>query len=282
MQPPSESSISARVQRWSTNTLTLVWQQPWLKVTLNRPERRNALSRELIDHWCELLKFIETNPSIRALVVSGGRNMFCSGADLKEIESLSRSAPNEVKINNHHFGNLLHLLHLCRVPVICLVDGPALGGGLGLVCAADLVFATKQSRFGMPETKLGLLPAQILPYVVRKLGLSKAQSFALQGLDLTGQQAAHHGLVTKLCDDYSALESACNEALTAIGRCGPVAVARTKQMLNDLNRIESGAIAGLAEQVQQATQSPEGKAGRAAFANRCTPPWVVGPKGNEV
>jgi len=164
-------------------------------------------------------------------------------------------------------------MHLCRVPIISMVDGPALGGGMGLVCASDIILCTENASFGMPEPKLGIIAGQIMPYVFRKLGTVRTQEMALQGLRIYGPKALQWGLVNDCYAGYADLQAGVETVLKNISSCGPEAIAKTKVMVNKLSSVSDRDIIDTAEAVVAATLSLEGMEGGMAFMSKRKPQW---------
>lgn len=265
------------VEKWIENNsisdVKLSWNDPWLTLEIHRPAQRNALNGNILAHLKQLFDFIEAQKSIRAVVITGGEGAFCSGADLQEIARLRASGPDALVFNNKSYGELLHRIHLCRVPVISTVDGPALGGGMGIACASDMILSTHNASFGMPEPKLGIIAGQIFPYVFRKLGLVRTQEMALQGLRIPGNLSEHWGLANSIYPDYTAMETGLQSILSNIMSCGPDALSTTKTMLNQLTSVSHQDIDTTAKAVVMATLSTEGAEGGMAFMAKRKPSW---------
>jgi len=261
------------IQHNSSEELKLFWTAPWLEIQLNRPAQRNALNGTILQKLRQVFDIVEASSTIRAVILTGGEGQFCSGADLQEISQLRASGAQALVLNNKNYGELLHRMHLCRVPVIALVDGPALGGGMGLTCASDFILSTDNASFGMPEPKLGIIAGQIMPYVFRKLGLVKTQEMALQGLRITGQTAQTWGLSTIYCPSHKELRERLVSLLENILACGPLAIEQTKSILNILEPVSANKINETAQQVVAATLSAEGVEGTMAFLTKRKPKW---------
>ncbi len=205
-------------------------------VTLNRPEKRNALDPQLIG---ELLVFFEEkqwDSSIKTIVLSGAGKSFCSGADLKWMAEESLFTEEKLK----SLFLLLEAVESCPLPVLALVHGFAVGGGLGLLSVADVVIAEEDSRFCFSETRLGLVPSIISPFVLKKIGLSQARFLMLSALPFSARQAREMNLVhftgsKKECDDFLEI------LLKNFKELDSSAVAKTKKWLNFLSTRSSGA-----------------------------------------
>lgn len=280
--PPTSTNNPAslnysKIEHWLQDNiihdLKITWTAPWLYLEINRKKQRNALNGAIIENFKAVFDFIESRSEIRGVIITGGEQHFCAGADLQEIAMLRSSGENALIANNKNYGELLHRIHLCRIPVIAMVDGPALGGGMGLVCASDLIFCTKQASFGMPEPKLGIIAGQIFPYVFRKLGLVKTQEMSLQGLRIFGHENTSWGLANQVYDNFQDLQKGVNKTLDNILSCGPNAIEKTKTMLNQLTAVPHTQINQTARDVVSATLSTEGVEGTMAFLGKRQPKW---------
>ena len=243
-----------------------------LILTLADSGRQNALSAEMV---AEFDAALDTLPEgLGALVIEGEGGVFSAGADLKALHAALAEPPgasDPLATLNAAGGRFFARLHALPCVTVALVDGAAVGGGMGLAVAADIVIATPRARFALTETSLGLPPAQIAPYLVARLGARVALRLALTGARLTGQEAATLGLA----DFYSETDGADRlaETLGAIARCAPGANAVTKRLLRAAatpDYIETAAQAFAA-----ALRGAEGREGLAAFAAKRAPDWAA-------
>jgi isohexenylglutaconyl-CoA hydratase len=157
--------------------------------------------------------------------------------------------------------------------VIALVDGPAFGGGFGMTCCADIVLASARARFALSETSLGLVPAQIAPHVVARIGLRQARRLALTGEQISGQRAVDIGLVDITAETVDDLQAALEDLLNKIRRCGPRANGVTKRLLQSLAPAPETFIEAAADAFTAALRGPEGQEGVAAFVEKRKPRW---------
>ena len=198
-----------------------------LFLKLNRPEKRNALNPEVINSLLSFFQKKKWDHSIKAIVISGEGKAFCSGADLKWMSNESSFTIKEME----NLFSLFEAIMSCPLPVISLVHGFAIGGGLGLLSVSDVVIAEENSQFRFSETKLGLIPSVISPFVLRKIGLSHAKFLMLSALPFSAKQAQQIGLAhfigsKKECDIFL------NKLLKNFRELDPSAVSKTKQWLN--------------------------------------------------
>lgn len=263
--------------------LALRFDDGALYATLDRPAARNALSRDLVAELRQVLAAVAPRRDVRAIVLRGAGDTFCAGGDVKEMRSLLRTSPEGEPDERRHrlvetsriFGLLLVELDRAPQVVIAAVEGPAMGGGLGLVCVADVVVATGDARFGLPETTLGLVPAQIAPFVVRRLGPARARRFVATGAMVGARDARELGLVDHLAADGEALDARLAKILHDVRRCGPRAVAATKELLRTAGAADPERFVEEAAGVfADALLGDEGQEGLHAFAARRPPCWA--------
>ena len=246
--------------------------------TLHDPSTRNALTDELVTALVQACERAAQDASLRFVVLQGSGGSFCAGGSLGGFaQAIGQALPpgqtDPLIAINAGFGRLLG--KLCALPQILLVaaDGPAMGGGLGLLCCGDYVLATPSAVFATPEVTLGVVPAQIAPFVHKRLGDRLARQLLLSGEKLAAQQALTQGLVDEIADD---LPAAVARRISALRRAAPGAVAHTKALLSMLNQT-----AGLDLPAQAAIKfaanlrSPEAAEGLSAFAGKRKPGWAA-------
>ena len=267
------------------NNFLVVRQGDTERWTLNDPAARNALSEAMVDGLLAACERALRDSSLRAVVLTGAAGAFCAGGSLSGFSSaIGRPLPpgeaDPLLAMNRRFGDLLHALKNLPQWLICAVDGPAMGGGFGLVCCADRVLATQRSVFATPEVTLGLPPAQIAPFVWQRLGERQARDCLLSGRRYRAREALGLGLVHEVVAD-DALEETLADTLQACSRAAPGALAETKRLL----RLLSGPVPDLRDEAAasfaQALRGREAATGLQAFAQRRIAPWVapvVGPQ----
>lgn len=248
--------------------------------TLNDPASRNALSEAMVDALLAACERAATDADLRGVVLRGAGGHFCAGGSLggfaKTIgQPLAAGEADPLVPVNRRFGALLQAL--CALPqwLIVAVEGAAMGGGFGLVCCADHVLAHSGAQFATPEVTLGILPAQIAPFVVRRLGPTAARRCLLTGERWDAIAAQRLGLVDVVAAD---VEAAVQAAIARHAAAAPQAVAATKRLL--LAQADTPLPALLDEAAMafaQALCGPEAPQGLAAFAARKAPPWSAKP-----
>ncbi len=245
---------------------------------INDPATRNALNNRIVDSMLAACDEAKQDDSLRIIALTGAAGSFCAGGSLDGFAShvghpLPEGETDPLIEMNIRFGDLLHAL--CALPqlLIAAVDGPAMGGGFGLVCCADFCIANHRAIFATPEVTLGLVPAQIAPFVWRRLGDRMARHFLLQGQKFSAAEAQAMGLVDQLADDVLAATDDLIERLTLVE---PIALAATKRLLNRINahavpdvRVEA------AQMFAQSLRSPQALHGLHAFAEKRKPGWAA-------
>ena len=269
-----------------TTKLKLKLENGFLHATMNDPELRNALTDELLvdfNNLCSALEQPEGRASVRALILRGDSKAFSAGANLKNLSESQSSPPPQpgeddpVQKMNRAYGEFL--LRFSRLPqvVIGVVEGAAFGGGFGLACSTDIAICYRTARFALSETGLGLPPAQIAPFVVRRIGLTQTRLLALAGLRFDGARAHELGIAHYLVESAEEEAAVLNELLTSIGRCAPNANARTKQILLDSAGSLPPEVLDRAAQAFADCLRDEAREGVQAFLEKRPAAWVVKP-----
>lgn len=247
-----------------------------LFATLNRPETRNALAPEVVTALMQAVAQAESDAAVRALVLRGAGGFFCAGGNVGNFQArLDADAAGEdpVAARNREFGRFMQRLAALPVPVIAVVEGAAMGGGMGLACAADLVLATQDAKFALSETSLGIIPAQIAPFVAARLGRRAALRLGLFGERVAGGAAQALGLVDELAFDGAALDALLAQWLTRLCACAPGANRALKPLLRRCGREDDGALLDDAARLFAACMRSEGAEGIAAFREKRPAAW---------
>ena len=170
-------------------------------ITLNRPEKRNALDDALINDLKTALREADKDETLRAVVVKGAGKDFCSGADLSALQKISESSVLENLADAENLMEVFSLIRKIKIPVIAAVHGRALAGGCGLATACDIVLASKTARFGYPEVKIGFVPAMVMAILRRNLSEKRAFELATQGFEFSAEEAEKLGLINRVFDE---------------------------------------------------------------------------------
>lgn len=217
------------------STLDLREDDGVLHLTLDRPERRNAIDAEMAAELTDVLgRCADRAGELRAVVLRGAGGVFCAGGDLQQFAGVveGTATHEQVAASNRVAGTFLTQLATLPQVTVAAVEGAAMGGGVGLAAAADLCIATADARFSTTETTLGLVPAQIAPFLVGRLGVVTTRRLTVTAARFDGVEAARIGLADVVVDDATALERAVEEALAQVRRCAPAANATTKALVD--------------------------------------------------
>jgi isohexenylglutaconyl-CoA hydratase len=260
-----------------TTTLILRRCGSVLYVWLNRPQSKNALSAEMTEELSATFSAVHDDRSIRAIVLRGKGGVFCAGGDIKGFRSdMQQVNSTAVAKSNRSFGYLMTQLNEQPQVVIALIEGAAIGGGLGLACVADVTLVTADAQFRLSETSLGIPPAQIAPFVTERVGLTQARRLMLTGARFKGTQAVTLGVAHAVAKDTADLEAQCATILEQISACAPGANATTKAILfESLRQPRADALDFAAAGFAECMLGGEGLEGVAAFVEKRQPNWAV-------
>lgn len=235
------------------------------RLTLNRPESRNALSIELLAALHARMDEIERGMSAHVLIVTGAGKSFCAGMDLKAVLG-DPDAPSTLLHSLADFA-----LRVRRLPMVVIaeVNGAAIGGGCGLTCVCDFCITHADAKMGFPEVDLGVCPAVVAPWLVRKVGAGSARTILLRGGLMSGRDAFDAGIVTQVVDSRDELPAAVDALARRIAKGGPNALGATKSLLNELDGSLDEAVAHRgADLSAQVIATPEAQASlRARFGS---------------
>lgn len=251
-----------------------------LRVTLNRPDARNALTVEMLAELIALFEHVKTRSDLRVVLLRGNGGHFCAGADLKGVfgdaqKPVVAGEKDPVITMNRAFGEMLRVAEAIPQVLISVLEGGVLGGGFGLACVSDIALAHQATKFGMPETSRGLPPAQIAPFVVERIGLTQARRLCLTSAQFNGDAALRYGLVHEVFADEAALNTLLADTLNQVLRCGPAANARTKEILLSVGHIDPDAVLdNAAAHFAACVRSPEAPEGIGAFLQKRAPTWA--------
>lgn len=247
---------------------------PAAVLTLNRPDRRNALSRALIGALEDSVARAEDDPAARCVILTGAGTVFCSGMDLAELQESVGAGAGESPV----WGDALQLarlydrLYTLSKPTVAAVNGAAVAGGAGLVSVCDLALAVPEAKFGYPEVRRGLVAAMVMPHLLRLVGERAARYLLLTGEVIDAFEAARVGFINGMVSAEQLLERALAWA-RSLAEGGPAALARTKELLHRFSRQ-----AVSLEEAAQASAAPrlteECRQGLEAFFARRPAPWA--------
>ena len=241
------------------------------RVTLTRPERHNSFDASLIAELRATFKALERDsPSdLRAIVLAGEGQSFCAGADVDWMRAAMQLDVEGNEQDAMAMADMFEQIDTCPVPVIARVQGAALGGGMGLCAVADIVIAESGARFGFTETRLGILPAVISPFVIAKIGESHARALFPGGRRFDALRAQRIGLVHEVVEGDEALDLAVDGAIADILASGPTAVRAAKSIVREVRGLGHGSSKWhTARVIARQRVTDEAKEGFAAFAGK--------------
>ncbi len=243
---------------------------PVATLTLNRPETRNAMSHLMVAELLEYFESIRDNREVRAVVIRAAGKTFCAGGDVRDL-----SAPRSAAEENAAIARLdatLRAINRAPQVVIARIHGAVMGGGIGLVCVTDIAIASATARFGLPEVRLGLAPSLISPFVLSRLGLTRARQWMLTGAQYDSARALEIGLIHEVCDE-TALDERVAAAVHEVLQCSPNALAECKKLLFEvLENPET--LDYRVNLLNRLRRSEEGQEGMQAFIQKRPARWV--------
>ena len=252
---------------------------------LNRPEVRNALNEELTAALVEAFDALEEDADVRVIVLAGRGQAFCAGGDLGRMEVAAKFNKSKARHDAGRFARLLYRIHTFPKPVIARVHGAAFAGGMGLVAASDLVAACDEAEFCLPETRIGLVPAMISPYLVRAMGEQQARRYMLTGERLPARDAQRLGFAHE-CVPMAQLDHSVGALAVRLAQAGPLALAATKKLLMRVGKAEITTRLGhvTAAVLADARAGAEALEGIRSFLEKRRPAWAEAreddPKGD--
>jgi isohexenylglutaconyl-CoA hydratase len=265
----------------SCSSLLLDREGARLRVTLNRPDTKNALDHEMVTELLAVVDFLAAARDVASVVLRGAGGTFCAGGDINGFLAQFTAPPpaedakDPIALNNRRFGSFLERFDGLPQTIVLAIEGAAFGGGLGLACIGDVVVCMADARFAMSETGLGIVPAQIAPFVARRIGVPEARRLALTGTRFDGREALRIGLVHHLCEDQAAFAATLAKLLADIDRCAPGANAATKRLLLASRTTPLDALLDdAADAFAAALRSAEGREGVTAFLEKRPAAWT--------
>ncbi len=201
-------------------------------ITLNRPEKRNALNHEMVAELREAFANAEDDPDVKVIILKAVGTSFCAGADLAYLQKLQKFSTEENRTDSNHLKDLLLQIYTLNKIVIAQVQGHALAGGCGLASVCDFIVTVPEARFGYTEVKIGFIPAIVMVFLLRKIGEGHAKQFLLAGTLVSADEAFRMGLVSKIVTSQNLEDSVTSFAEELINSNSAQAMATTKQMIS--------------------------------------------------
>jgi methylglutaconyl-CoA hydratase len=259
--------------------LRLERQDAVTRIILNRPEARNAFDDVLIEELTRAFRAVASDKEARVVVLSGDGPSFCAGADVAWMRRAGGYARKENEADARRMARMLRAVDLCSRPVLARVHGHAIGGGVGLLAAADIAIAAEGTVFSLTEVKLGILPSVISPYVLRAIGPRQARDLFLAGDRFDAAHALRIGLVHQVVA-ASELDAACQRKIDSLLTSGPQALSVAKRLIEQVSgKNPDQAMTLTVRTIAKRRASAEAKEGLTAFLEKRTPSWISKRKG---
>jgi isohexenylglutaconyl-CoA hydratase len=261
--------------------ITLARDGAVARLTLNRPDRRNALTHAMMLELEDAFGRVRDDPHCRALVLRGAGGHFCAGGDLEAMADMPPAPANggadPLLPAYRQFGDALLALNALPQPTVAIIEGSAVGGGFGMACCSDVVILHESARFGMPEPKVGFIPSQIIPFVVRRIGEGPARDLAVTGRLIDAAEAGCLGIGSHLCAGTADINRTLKAVLDDILRLEPQAVATAKRLvLACATEDDRSVLDDAAESLVGLLRRPQAREGIEAFMAKTPPSWVKG------
>jgi methylglutaconyl-CoA hydratase len=256
------------------DTLTYERKDRIGRITFSRPEIHNAFNSRMIEELYELFERIKRDKGLRVVVLTGEGKSFCAGADLNWMKAVKNYGYEKNFSESLQLAEVLNLIYSCSKPVIGRINGAAIGGGTGFVAVCDIAIASSSAVFSFSEVKIGIVPACISPYVVRRVGEGRTREFFLTGERLTAERAFQAGLVNRVVEPEQ-LDDAVDEMIQQILTSGPDALTCCKDLLATIaeQNLQEAKV-HTAKVIANLRKSEEGQEGMDAFLNKRKPKWV--------
>lgn len=244
------------------------------RIFFNRPEIHNAFNAAVIDELTFLFDQLSEDKELRVVVITGEGKSFCAGADLNWMRSVVDQTFDENLNESNRLADLFYKIYSFKLPVIGKINGAAIGGGTGFVAVCDIAVAAESAKFSFSEVKIGVVPACIGPYVIKKMGEGKARELFITGERMKGPRAFEVGLVNKTVPDEQ-LDDEIESLIKVILSSGPEAVAMAKKLVSEVPQMTPEQFKPYtAEMIARLRISDEGQEGMDAFLNKRKPKWV--------
>jgi len=259
---------------WGTyNGLKVAVQDKVATVLLNRPDVKNAFNDELIAELTRCFNDISSSKKIRIVILTGEGDVFCSGADLNWMRKMANYTREENIADTQRMSEMFEAIDTCSKPVIGRINGSAFGGGVGLIAVCDIAIINKDAQFAFSEVKLGIVPAVISPYIVRKIGLGYARELFTTGERFNADRAKEIGLANHI-GTMDEIEEMIAFKVKMLSSSGPVSIFEAKGLLRKLEELGTAEFRSFtAEKIAELRASDEGKEGIASFLEKRKPNW---------
>lgn len=242
-------------------------------ITLNRADKHNALNAQMISELTDAAVWLASEPKVRAVILASTGKSFCAGGDLGWMQQQADKDRAGKMSESKALAHMLASLNALPKPLVGRIQGPAYGGGVGLMSVCDISIAVEGTKFGLTETRLGLIPATIGPFVVKRLGEGFARQVFFTGKFFDTDFALRSGLVSHVCN-ADELDQAVEAEIAPIFNCAPGAVADAKALCLELDQLQPDEVSDhTASALADRWETEEAKLGISAFFQRSSPPW---------
>ena len=260
----------------SDSTLTLGVRDAIATVTLSRAEVRNAFNETMIAELAARFAQLSDDPAVRVVVLAATGKAFCAGADLNWMKKMAGYSDAENRADAMQLATMLRTIYTCSKPVVARVHGDCYAGGMGLVAACDIVIASREAGFCLSETRLGLIPATISPYVIAAMGVHAARRYFISAERFDAAEAHRIGFVHEVVA-ADALDSTIAALTATLAANSPNAMKETKRLIRDVagQMIDDALVADTAERIAMIRASDEGRDGIRSFLEKKKPKWVA-------
>jgi len=244
-------------------------------IALNRPEIRNAFNEVMIRELTDAFRNLENEPEIRAILLKGNGKSFCAGADLNWMRDVAGYSYEQNYEESYRLSQCFYTIYTSSKPTIAMVHGAAIGGANGLLAACDIAICENDTVFSLSEVKIGIVPACISPYVIKRVGEFGARELMLTGRRINGREAEYFRLVNKSLP-ASELDAFAEEIIELLKTSGPKAIAQCKKLIDEVtnNITLDEALSFTAHMIAEIRASAEGQEGMAAFLEKRKPGWI--------
>ena len=257
-----------------TDSLLIEYSNGWVTIWFNQIKNRNAITNNIVDELFSIFNFLNDDREVRGITLRGKGGIFCAGVDLKSLKKMTDTSKNAKSLAfemSIRIGELFKVINSAPQIVVAVTEGAAIAGGFGIACSADLILTMPETKFSLYETRIGLTPAQISPYVINRLGYSLARKMMLLGARIDGREAMKIGIADYIAND-SNLEEILDSIKEQVFKCSPNAIAITKRVLTVNEYIDPQKAANL---FSDCVVSDEGQEGINSFFEKRKPFWIM-------
>jgi len=257
-------------------TIDIVIKERIATIALNRPEIRNAFNEAMIRELTAAFRSIEKETDVRAILLKGNGKSFCAGADLNWMRDVANYSFEQNYEESFRLSQCFYTIYTSPKPTIAIVHGAAIGGANGLLAACDIAICENDTVFSLSEVKIGIVPACISPYVIKRVGEYGARELMLTGRRINGREAEHYRLVNKSLP-ATELDAYAGEIVELLKTSGPKAITKCKKLIDEVtnNITLDEALSFTAHMIAEIRASDEGQEGMAAFLEKRKPGWTV-------